>query len=137
MRTTRFFGEHRLRRLCLLIACMLAALVAACGSSQNMQQTATVPSTASSAVASAPAAAAKIIISNFQFTSPQSVAPGSTVAVVNSDSAEHSVTADQGGKFNVDVDGNGTATFTAPTQPGAYAYHCSYHSMMHGQLIVR
>ncbi len=136
MRTTRLFGEHRLRRLCLLIACMLTALVAACGSSQNMHQTATAPSTASSAVASAPAAA-KIIISNFQFTSPQSVAPGSTVAVVNSDSAEHSVTADQGGKFNVDVDGNGTATFTAPTQPGTYAYHCSYHSMMHGQLIVR
>jgi plastocyanin len=137
MRTTRFLGEHRLRRLCLLITCMLTALVAACGSSQSTQQTAAAPSTPSIAVASGSASAAKITISNFQFTSPQSVAPGSTVAVVNSDSAEHSVTADQGGQFNVDADGNGTATFTAPTEPGTYAYHCSYHPMMHGQLIVQ
>jgi plastocyanin len=79
----------------------------------------------------------KITISNFTFTSPQSVAPGSTVAIINSDSAEHSVTADQGGAFNVDVDGNGTATLIAPTAPGTYAYHCTYHPMMHGQLVVR
>lgn len=137
MQTTRFSGGHRLGRLLLLIACMLTTLLAACGSPQDTHQTASATSTPTDAAASGASSTAKITISNFQFASPQSVAPGSTVAVVNSDAAEHSVTADQGGTFNVDVDGNGTATFTAPTQPGTYAYHCSYHPMMHGQLIVR
>jgi plastocyanin len=59
------------------------------------------------------------------------------VTVVNSDGAEHSVTADSGSAFNVEVDGKGTATFTAPTQPGTYAYRCTYHPSMHGQLIVQ
>lgn len=71
-----------------------------------------------------------------QFGAPLTVAPGATVTVVNSDSAEHSVTADTDKAFDVDVDGKGTATFTAPTKPGTYAYHCSYHPSMHGELVV-
>jgi plastocyanin len=47
------------------------------------------------------------------------------------------VTADVGNAFNVEVDGKGTATFTAPSKPGTYAYHCTYHPMMHGQLVVQ
>lgn len=72
-----------------------------------------------------------------KFTSPASVASGAKITVTNSDGAEHTVTADSGGAFNVEVDEKGTATFTAPTQPGTYAYHCTYHPMMHGQLIVK
>ena len=80
--------------------------------------------------------AATITIDNFMFGSPASVPAGATVAVKNSDPAEHSVTSDSGGVFDVDVDANGKATFTAPSKPGSYPYHCSYHPMMHGTLVV-
>ena len=119
-----------MKRIVVLVAGLL--LLAACSSGGTSTQ-----SSAPQSSAPAAAADAKITISNFQFGSPPSVRPGATVAVVNSDGAEHSVTADEGKAFNVDVDGNGTATFTAPSQPGTYAYHCTYHPMMHGQLIVK
>jgi plastocyanin len=31
----------------------------------------------------------------------------------------------------------GKATFTAPTQPGEYAFYCTYHPSMKGTLIVQ
>ena len=130
-------------RIGLFLGCLVLAAVAACSSgssnSPSTSDTATAASPSNtSTVAPTPAAAGpKITIANFQFASPPSVRPGATVTVLNSDQAEHSVTADEGKAFDVDVDGNGKATFTAPTQPGTYAYHCSYHPMMHGQLIVQ
>ena len=87
--------------------------------------------------ARATAAGPKIAIADMKFSAPLTVAPGATVTVVNSDSVEHTVTADSGNAFNVEVGDNGTATFTAPTQPGTYAYNCTYHPAMHGQLIVQ
>jgi plastocyanin len=98
------------------------------------------PSAASStaaASATATAAGPKISIADMKFSAPLTVTPGATVTVVNSDSVEHTVTADSGNAFNAEVGDNGTATFTAPTQPGTYAYHCTYHPSMHGQLIVQ
>ncbi len=86
---------------------------------------------------SATAAAAEITIDNFTFNTPASVPAGATISVKNSDPAEHSVTADSGNTFNVEVEGGETATFTAPSQPGSYPYHCSYHPMMHGTLVVK
>ena len=56
---------------------------------------------------------------------------------VNMDAAAHTVTADEGSAFDVQVNGGGTATFTAPTKPGSYAYHCTYHPGMHGTLVVK
>ena len=47
--------------------------------------------------------------------SPTPVGPGRDHAVNNSDRVEHTVTADSGNAFNVEVDGRSTATFTAPT----------------------
>jgi plastocyanin len=32
----------------------------------------------------------------------------------------------------VHLAGNGEATFTAPTQPGEYAFYCTYHPSMKG-----
>jgi plastocyanin len=113
-------------------AAMMVAAIAvasvACGSADKP---------AATTATSAPAAAASIIIDNFQFTSPPSVPPGATVAVKNADPMKHSVTADSDNAFSVDVDGGESATFTAPTAPGTYDYHCAYHPMMHGQLIVK
>ena len=95
--------------------------------------------TSATAEATAPAAApaATITIENFTFNTPASVPAGATIAVKNSDPAEHSVTADSGNTFNVEIEGGETKTFTAPSQPGSYPYHCSYHPMMHGTLVVK
>jgi plastocyanin len=47
------------------------------------------------------------------------------------------VTSDDGKSFNVTVAAGGTATFTAPTKPGTYPFHCSVHPQMHGTLVVK
>jgi len=123
-----------------LIALAFATLLFVTGCSSGTTTTASPesPSAASStAAASATAAGPKISIADMKFSAPLTVTPGATVTVVNSDSVEHTVTADSGNAFNAEVGDNGTATFTAPTQPGTYAYHCTYHPMMHGQLIVQ
>jgi len=44
---------------------------------------------------------------------------------------------DAAGKFDMDVDGKEQGSFTAPTEPGEYAFHCNYHPSMHGTLIVK
>jgi plastocyanin len=127
-----------------LIALAFATLLFVTGCSSGTAPT-TASSASPSAAASSTAAASttataaglKISIADFKFGAPLTVTPGATVTVVNSDSAEHTVTADSGDAFNVEVGDNGTATFTAPTQPGTYAYHCIYHPSMHGQLIVQ
>jgi plastocyanin len=68
---------------------------------------------------------------------PLTVAPGTTIPVTNTDSAEHTVTSDLAGLFTADDIKNGkTVTFKAPTRPGKYQYHCQYHARMHGTLIV-
>ncbi|GAC1411719.1 MAG: hypothetical protein NVS4B6_30470 [Mycobacterium sp.] len=71
------------------------------------------------------------------FGGPVTVPPGAKVTIKNDDSAEHSVTSDAAGKFNVEVEGKVQGTLTAPTEPGAYAFHCKYHPSMHGTLTVK
>jgi plastocyanin len=84
------------------------------------------------------ASAASISIKDFDYGAPITVSPGATVMVTNMDSAEHTVTADQGSAFDVEVKENGgTGTFTAPTAPGTYPFHCTYHPNMHGTLTVQ
>lgn len=64
--------------------------------------------------------------------------PGPSASWDEPGSARHTVSADDGSAFNVDVKGNGgSATFTAPTQPGTYTFHCIYHPQMHGTLTVK
>ena len=77
-----------------------------------------------------------ITITNFAYQGPDSVTPGSTVTVKNEDSQAHTVTSDQAGLFDAVVPGGGSVVFTAPTTAGSYAYQCTYHSNMHGTLIV-
>lgn len=84
------------------------------------------------------AAGASLTIKDFAYGPTLQVAAGSTVTVTNMDSAAHTVTADEGGAFDVTIKGSGgTATFTAPGAPGTYAYHCTYHPGMHGTLVVK
>lgn len=83
------------------------------------------------------AAKAKITIKDFKYQVPASVKPGQKITVTNSDNVNHTVTSDKDGLFDVKVDSNGgTKTFTAPSKPGKYPFHCTYHANMHGTLVV-
>jgi plastocyanin len=131
---------------------LLAALTAAgCGTAASQPAThpasqsahpssaAAMPSMSSSSAAtsaSAPAAAGVIMIKNFAYVVPARVSPGEKITVRNQDSTAHTVTADAGGAFSVNVPPSGTATFTAPAKPGSYPFHCTYHANMHGKLTV-
>ncbi|WP_370582450.1 hypothetical protein [Mycobacterium sp. OAS707] len=48
----------------------------------------------------------------------------------------HSVTSDSPGVFDVTVQPHDKAFLLAPTRPGHYGYHCTYHPGMHGELAV-
>lgn len=82
------------------------------------------------------AATATIHIKSFAYSGPDSVPAGSEVTVMNMDTEAHTVTADDG-SFDAVVKAGTSVTFTAPKNPGTYAYHCTYHSNMHGTLTVK
>ena len=95
------------------------------------------PAASGSAPATAPATAGSTItIQSFAFGAPLTVKPGQTIAVVNQDSAPHTVTADDGKSFDAKAGPGGSGSFTAPSAPGSYAFHCSVHPNMHGTLTV-
>ena len=99
--------------------------------------TATASGTATSKSSPTATAGAMITIENMAFGQPLTVAPGVEITIANNDSVEHSVTSDTAGAFEVDVDGKKKGTLIAPTQPGEYPFHCSYHPYMKGTLIVK
>src|SRR3989344_3760684 len=76
---------------------------------------------------------------SFAFTTATTtVKPGATITFKNSDTAGHSVTGDDGTSFDTNIIGsNKTTTFTAPTTPGSYPFHCVAHPSMKGTLIVQ
>jgi plastocyanin len=80
------------------------------------------------------AAEADVVIEGFVFTT-ETVQAGAEVSIVNEDSVTHTVTADDG-PFDVEVGAGDTATFTAPDEPGDYAFHCNLHPQMTGTLTV-
>jgi plastocyanin len=79
---------------------------------------------------------ATITIKDFKYAVPSAVKPGAKVTVTNEDSQAHTVTADKGSAFDVKIDPGKSATFTAPGSAGSYAFHCTFHSNMHGILKV-
>src|SRR6476469_1388812 len=100
---------HRSTIVALAICCAAALGLAACSSSSSKGSSST--------------SNAAITIKDLKFT-VSSVKAGSEVSVKNSDGFGHTITADNG-EFNVSVDGNGHATFKAPTKPGTYKFHCN------------
>jgi plastocyanin len=124
---------------------LIAAFVTACGGSDGgsyatdtttAAETATPGATAASDSPTA-TAGSTITIENMAFGAPLTVAPGAEVRVANNDTVEHSVTSDAAGAFDVHVDGKEKGTLIAPTQPGEYPFHCTYHPNMKGTLIVK
>jgi plastocyanin len=138
----------------LTVAVPLIALVglslAGCSSSSSKKASISAPVATTEApapttdpTAQAPSTAAagapKMTIASFQYDpTPLTVAPGAKIPVTNNDGPEHTVTSDVTGLFVADDIGHGkTITFTAPSKPGKYTFHCEYHSSMHGTLIVQ
>jgi len=121
----------RIRHVALGIAAAAAALVPlACGddsgddsSTATTQAAGTQPSATSEAT---------ITIENFEFKVLP--AKAGTITIDNKDSAEHTVTADDG-SFSVNVPGKSTATIEVDS-PGTYPFHCNIHSTMKGSLVV-
>jgi plastocyanin len=118
------------RRAGLAVLAVAAGLAAACssddGSEPNPDTTAVAPDSGAPVIA----------IENSTYTTPPTVRPGEEIVVRNGAGPEHSVTSDTEGLFDVHVDGNESATFTAPTTAGGYTFHCVYHPEMHSILIV-
>ncbi|MEO6998537.1 MAG: cupredoxin domain-containing protein [Terracoccus sp.] len=76
-------------------------------------------------------------IKDFAYQVPASVKPGAKITITDTDGISHTVTSDQAGLFDATVTGGGgSATMTAPTKPGTYPFHCTYHANMHGVLVV-
>jgi plastocyanin len=128
-------GTHAPARL--VLACLCAAALVACGSGGGSSSAGSSSAGSSSASSSSDAgsSASTITIKNFAFTAPASVSAGATVTVDNKDGTDHTVTSDDGKAFD-DPAGAGTSTFTAPSKPGSYPFHCSIHPSMHGTLVV-
>lgn len=82
-------------------------------------------------------AAAVITIKDYGFKGPVSVTPGASITIKNEDTVTHTVTADSGGAFDVTVNAGSSAKLTAPSKPGSYPYHCTFHAEMHGTLVVK
>jgi plastocyanin len=140
-------GRHRRGLLLAPAACALVlAATAACGSSSDAS-TGGASTAMSSSAMGAPSSSATaggmaatkttLMIEKFAYRTPESVSPGATVSVMNMDGEAHTVTADKGSAFDVKAPPGGTATFTAPMTPGTYTFHCTYHSNMHGVLVVK
>jgi plastocyanin len=87
----------------------------------------------------ASAATVNATIAGFAFSpNPLTVAPGDTVVFQNNDSAPHTATSDTAGQFDTGQIASGASgSFTAPSAPGSYPYHCNIHPNMTATLVVQ
>ena len=137
------------RKVTLLgIVPVLALSLSACGSSNGDPGTSSSPmssmdmssssssSAAPSSSSSEQGAEAVVTISDFAYTVPASVAPGTTITIKNEDSQAHTVTSKDGG-FDVKIDPKATATMKAPDKAGSYPFVCTFHANMSSTLVVK
>jgi plastocyanin len=94
------------------------------------------PAPSDTPTAPPPPADPVIVIRDFAFLIPLTVAPAAVITVRNDDSAPHTLTADDGGFDTGVISPGGTATITAPAEPGSYPLHCAIHPFMTGALTV-
>ena len=134
---------HRSVRSLVGVALLLVG-VAACGSSSKSAAPGTTTGSGStSSVAAVSTTTAEVSSGPTITISPAlkfSTAPvkaGTKVTVRNESDAQHTVTADTAaGGFDVTIDPHQTVTFTAPSKPGAYGFHCNIHTFMKATLTV-
>lgn len=129
-------------------AVLLAAGLAACGDTDDDDVDAADDATSTSESASPGtdayggaggdtdgASGTGVVAKDFAFTDA-TVAPGAEVTFENKDDAPHTMTADDDAFDTGNVDGGASATVTAPSEPGEYAFHCEVHPSMTGTLTV-
>ena len=78
----------------------------------------------------------QISINNFVFNPPViTVSPGTQVTWTNNNSVTHTVTSDEN-KFNSSIAPGNSFNFVFQ-DTGTFSYHCSIHTNMTGQVIVK
>ncbi|HEY6569767.1 MAG TPA: cupredoxin domain-containing protein [Candidatus Limnocylindrales bacterium] len=128
-------------RLGALIATAALTLAACSGGGATVAPAS--PAPAASAPASVAASACSVgegtgaaaEIKDFAFPTGLSVAAGQAIAWTNGDSANHTVTFDDG-SCNTAV-GSGATVVVTYTVPGTYPFHCAIHTSMTGSLEVK
>jgi len=113
-----------------IAAALLVLGLAGCGSGG-----ATTATASSSTPAPSP-----LTIKDFTFSpTPITVKAGAAVEIHNDDNQPHTVTSDTSGAFDSGAipAGGSPATPVVVAMPGTYAFHCSFHPFMHGQLVVQ
>lgn len=94
------------------------------------------PAPAPVAASAAQMAGSSVIIANFAFQPAWiSVPAGTTVTWVNGDGVAHTVTSDSGA-FDSGAIAPGASFGVTFSTPGTYTYHCAFHPMMTGTVVV-
>jgi plastocyanin len=83
-----------------------------------------------------PAEDVVIVIKDFAYTVPDTVAPGATIKVRNDDSVGHTVSSDESGLFDVAVGPGEEVELTVPAEAGEYSFFCKPHPYMVSTLVV-
>ena len=121
----------------LTIAFVLVTAACSGASSPTPATPGTAAPTAASSAAPSVQAGSAISIANFAFAPAAiTVSVGGTVTWTNSDSAGHTVTADDG-SFKSDTLVSGATFSQTFAKAGTFAYHCSIHSAMTGTVTVK
>lgn len=124
-----------------LAIALTASALAACGGSSSGGSSPSGGSSSSGGASSGGGGGAQsVTIQGYAYHAATiTVKPGAKVTWTNKDSTNHTATADSGGPaFTTGTLGNGASkTVKAPTKPGTYPYHCTFHAFMHGKLIVK
>ena len=112
-----------------LISAMLA-MMSGCGNGYSS------PSSYSSGTPPPPPSPNTVVMANMSFSpSTLSVTRNTTVTWKNDDGVTHTATSDASQWNTGDIVGGASKTITFTTA-GTFTYHCTYHSMMTGTIIV-
>lgn len=77
-----------------------------------------------------------IVIADFEYEVPDSVAPGAEITIRNEDNVGHTVTSDDETTFDVQVGPGEEVTMTAPDEAGEFPFFCRPHPNMKATLVV-
>ena len=121
--------------LAILAALLLTLGLAACGDDDDATNAGAGDDTSTTAPEAEGGEEVAIVAEDFSLTSV-TAKPGEDVYLDNTGEKPHTVTADDGSFDTGSTAPGAESEFTAPSEPGTYAYHCSIHATMTGTLTV-
>ena len=117
-------------------AAALAIALTGCGGDDDDGMSSSSGSDSTSAPKASGKSTDKISIKDFLYEPADvSVSAGTEVTFTNEDSANHTATGNDGG-FDTGTLGKGDSKAITIDEPGTYAYICSFHAFMKGQITV-